>query len=176
MSGSVHSVRLVSTGSCEGSSLGQVPNYTLASCFCYHTRCLYHTIPLPDQSYILRRCTASKHSLDLYRDRPPRPNSHSHRGNSPHPKQQRLGSNILQILDWSVTKSFPHRTTLSLPSWNNTLDPCVRTNHHVKRDGWSRCRPFEAQPHQKSQGLQDLQTQTHSLRRDVSPMVRMLMR
>ena len=45
MSGSVHSVRLVSTGSCEGSSLGQVPNHTLASCFCYHTRCLYHTIP-----------------------------------------------------------------------------------------------------------------------------------
>jgi len=90
--------------------------------------------------------------------------------------QQRRTSNIFHILDWSDTKSFPHRTTLSLPSWNNILVPCIRINLRAKRDGRSRCWPFEAQPHQESQGLQDLQTQTHSLRRDVPPMVRMLVR
>jgi hypothetical protein len=40
---SVHSVRVVSTGSGEGSRL--VKYYTLASCFRYYIRCLYHCLP-----------------------------------------------------------------------------------------------------------------------------------
>ena len=81
-----------------------------------------HTVLLPNQSYILTSCTTSQHSLDVYRDHPNRPiriTIKAYHRNLTSNAEDRTSS----ILDWSVTKSFRRCITLSLPSWNNTLDP-----------------------------------------------------
>ena len=60
---SVHSVRFVSTGSGEGSSLGQVLHTRfLAFVITHHIRCLCHS-PFPPTASIPSYCTSIYHSL-----------------------------------------------------------------------------------------------------------------
>ena len=60
---SVHSVRFVSTGSGEGSSLGQVLHTRfLAFVITHHIRCLYHS-HFPPTASIPSYCTFINHSL-----------------------------------------------------------------------------------------------------------------
>ena len=69
---SVHSVRFVSTGSGEGSSLGQVLHTRfLAFVITHHIRCLYHS-HFPPTASIPSHCTFIYHSLGRRRH-------HSHR-------------------------------------------------------------------------------------------------
>jgi hypothetical protein len=152
---SVHSVRVVSTGTGEGSRL--VKYYTLAFCFRYYIRCLYHCLP--------PTISITSHSTITYIRLEDAGDTHIERLHTIKDSAafQHIDSRLeLNILYWGIAKSFHNKHPGSIELARHP----GRTQHYIpelQHNGWSRCWPFEAQPHKKQERLQDMQTQAHSL-------------
>lgn len=124
---SVHSVRFVSTGSGEGSSLGQVLHTRfLAFVITHHIRCLYHSHFQPTAS-ITSYCTFIYHSLwttsaslTLDENIPSK--------TSPHPQfttRQPTFQTSFPLEHYEADRTV---TTLSILDWRNILVESIKTS------------------------------------------------